>query len=113
MNLDNVVAAVTQMFPSVNLNGAIQKAQDVISKTPNDINSISAAARNLGITQNAVNEIYNKYGKTMPGRAICGILGTTPEALKADADMIVSGSKQQSYTANTHQNSGCGFPRLK
>lgn len=91
----------------------MQKAQEAISGTADSLDGVSAAARRLGITTQAVNDIYRKYGGTMQGRAVCGLLGTTPEALKADAEKMLGGGAP-SFQA--HQNARKGmtkFPRLK
>ena len=113
MDVNSVLAAVGKMFPSANLNGAVQKAQEMINQTPNSLDGARATAQKLGITSQAVNDLYNKYGKTMQGRAICGLLGTTPEALKADADMIVGGGQTPIKRPQNASQSGTRFPRLK
>lgn len=112
MDLNSVLAAVGEMFPSVNLSGAVQKAQEAINGTENSLDGVSAAARNLGITPQAVNEIYRKYGGTMQGRAVCGLLGTTPEALKADAERMLGGGASFQPPQN-RGGSVTKFPRLK
>lgn len=113
MDLNSVLAAVGKMFPSANLNGAVQKAQEMISQTPNSLDGARATAQKLGITSQAVNEIYTKYGNTIQGRALCGLLGTTPEALKADADMIVGGGQKPFQPTRNAQTCATKFPRLK
>lgn len=113
MDMSNVLAAVGRMFPSVNLNGAVQKAQEAISGTPDSLEGVSAAARSLGLNAQTVNSFFAKYGHTMQARALCGLLGTTPEALKADADRIIrtgGGSFQPPQNAKQRQSK---FPRLK
>lgn len=85
----------------------------MIRGTPNSLDGARATAQKMGITSQAVNELYNKYGKTMQGRAICGLLGTTPEALKADADMIVGGGQTPVKLPHSAKQSGSRFPRLK
>lgn len=90
----------------------MQKAQEAISGTADSLDSVSATARKLGITPQAVNEIYRKYGSTMQGRAVCGLLGTTPEALKEDAERMLGGRPfQPSGSARTAGTAK--FPRLK
>jgi hypothetical protein len=64
---------------------------------------VSQTAQRLGISPETVNDIYRRYGNTLQAKAVCRILGTTPEALKADADLII-GAKP----ATTSK-----FPRLK
>jgi hypothetical protein len=64
----------------------------------------------MGLNQNAINSIYQKYGNTVQGRAICQMLGTTPEALKADADMIVTGQRRTLSDAGGQTKR---FPRLR
>lgn len=113
MNLENVLATVGKMFPSANLNGAVQKVQEAISGTVDSLDGVSTTARNLGITPQAVNEIYRKYGSTMQGRAVCGLLGTTPEALKDDAERILGGGQRALRPPQSNRKSTTRFPRLK
>lgn len=113
MDLNSVLAVVEKMFPSANLNGAVEKAQAAISGTKNSLDSVSVTAKNLGITSQAVNEIYRKYGGTMQGRALCGVLGTTPEALKADAEKILGGGQTPFQGAKNVGQGKTKFPRLK
>lgn len=114
MDLNRILSMVGQMFPSANLSGAVEKAQEAISGTADSLEGVRAAAGKLGIDAGAINQIYNKYGRTMQARAVCGLLGTTPEALKADADRIVGGTGtafrefQGQRAAMTTK-----FPRLK
>ena len=64
----------------------MEKAQEAINGTANSLDGVSATAQKLGLNRQMVEDIYRKYGSTMQGRAVCGLLGTTPEALKADAE---------------------------
>lgn len=85
----------------------------MVNQTPNSLDGARATAQKLGITSQAVNDIYRKYGNTMQGRALCSLLGTTPEALKEDADMIVGdGQNLAKRPQNTRQGT-TRFPRLK
>lgn len=113
MDLNSVLAAVGKMFPNANLNVAVQKAQELITQTPNSLDGARITAQNLGITIQDINELYSKYGNTVRGRAICSMLGTTPEALRDDADMIVGGMVTPSKMSNASQNGQMKFPRLK
>jgi hypothetical protein len=65
----------------------------------------------MGLNPAIVDSIYQQYGNTLQGRAVCKLLGTTPEALKADADRMlghgVSGNLPNRQPAQTR------FPRLK
>lgn len=79
--------------------------------TPDTLEGVSAVARKVGINQNAINDIYQKYGNTMQARALCSFLGTTPEALKNDAEKIVGGSQTGPVTPTPK--SSTRFPRLK
>ena len=81
--------------------------------TANSLDGARATAQKIGITPQAVNEIYRKYGSTIQGRALCGLLGTTPEALKADADMIVGGGETPVTPAPNGKRGMTKFPRLK
>lgn len=79
--------------------------------TPDTLDGVSAAARKFGITQGAINDIFRKYGNTVQARAVCSMLGTTPEALKKDAERIVGGNGSN-YTP-TAKSASKRFPRLK
>lgn len=111
MDLNKILSAASRMFPSANLNGVAQKAQQMMQGTPDTLDGVSSAARKFGITQSAINDIFRKYGNTVQARAVCSMLGTTPEALKKDAERIVGGNGSN-YTPNT-QNVSKRFPRLK
>lgn len=112
MDLSSVLSIVGRMFPSANLSAAVEKAQQAISGTTDSLDGVSAAARNLGLDSRTINDIYNKYGKTMQARTVCSLLGTTPEALKADADRIVGGS-QPAVQKPRRPATSTRFPRLK
>ena len=113
MNLDNVLAAVGRMFPSANLNGAVEKAQAAINGTADSLDGVSATAQKLGLNRQMVEDIYRKYGSTMQGRAVCGLLGTTPEALKADAERMLGGSSAPLPPPQNARQGTSRFPRLK
>lgn len=118
MDLNTIVNAVTKMFPSVNLPGAVEKAQQALSGTPDSLEGAAAAAKKLGLDPQAVNEIYKRYGNTMQAKAICRMMGTTPEALKADADQILGSASSQQAPAREISSTGTPgkskrFPRLK
>lgn len=113
MNLDNVLAAVGRMFPSANLNGAVQKAQEAISGTADSLDGVSATAQRLGLNRQAVENIYRQYGGTMQARALCSLLGTTPEALKADAEKMLGGSGTTFQPPQNARQGAAKFPRLK
>lgn len=106
---------IGKMFPSVNLGQAVNRAQDALNGVPNTLDGVSQAASKIGIDRGFVENIYNKYGTTTQAKAICNLMGTTPEALKADAERIVGGGKP-SVPAIRPQSSGevtKKFPRLK
>ena len=99
------------MFPSLNLTQAVNKAQEAITGVPDTLEGVSQAATRLGINREFVQKVYSKYGNTPQARMICGMLGTTPEALKTDAERVVgsSGMAQPATSGNTTKK----FPRLK
>lgn len=109
MNLNQILATASKMFPNANLSGALQKAQEATQGTPDTLTGVSSAARRIGIDQNVVNTIFQKYGNTMQAKMLCSMMGTTPEALKKDADRIVGGSSQTTI----QQSNKSKFPRLK
>ena len=92
MDLNQALAMIGRMFPSVDLSAAVKQAQKALQGAPNNLQGASQVASTMGINQEAIDAIYNKYGRSIQARTICGILGTTPEALKADADNIIGGA---------------------
>ena len=88
MDLKQIIAAATKMFPSADLQNAVQKAEQAISGTADTLEGVQSTARRLGIDPNIANSLYARYGKTMQAKALCGLLGTTPEALRSDANKI-------------------------
>lgn len=116
MEMNTILSAVSKMFPSANLNGAVQKAQEMIQGTPDNLAGVSSVAHRMGIDQQTIDSIFRKYGNTIQARAICSMLGTTPEALKADADKIIGNvSKSQDIAPQIKSVSSSvkRFPRLK
>ena len=106
---------IGKMFPSVNLGQAVNKAQDALNGVPNTFDGVSQAAANFGIDRRFVDGIYKKYGTSTQAKIICNLMGTTPEALKADAERIVGGGKSPAPSVRP-QSSGevtKKFPRLK
>ena len=113
MNLENVLVAVGRMFPSANLSAAVQKVQEAINGTPDNLAGVSATAQKLGLSRQAVDDIYRRYGNTMQAKAVCGLLGTTPEALRADAEKILGGRQAQPTASQRARQGTTKFPRLK
>lgn len=102
------------MFPSADLRGAVEQATKAVSSTPDTLEGVRSAAHRLGVDKGVVNAIYDRYGRTMQARAVCGLLGTTPEAIKADADKILSGVKNAPSGSQNAKAAGLTkFPRLK
>lgn len=112
MDINQILTMAAKMFPNANLNNVIQQAQEATKGTPDTLAGVSAAAKRLGIDQAAINSVFQRYGKTMQARAICAALGTSPEALKADAEKIVSGGNPVPAASNQSSKS-MRFPRLK
>lgn len=117
MNMSAILAAVGKMFPSVDVNSAVQQAQQAIQGTPDTLEGASAVLKRFGVSRAAVDDVYKRYGNTMQARALCGMLGTTPEALKNDADKLLSGGGSNApsapYTPPTTRQTSTKFPRLK
>ena len=119
MDVNAILQGIAKMFPSVNLGQAVSKAQEVTNGVPDTLDGVSKAAANLGIDRAFVQKFYNKYGNTAQARMICSMMGTTPEALKADAEKIVGagGGVQTQMTnpenTNTSGSAAKKFPRLK
>lgn len=70
---------------------------------PNDLKGAQKIARELGLDSKLAQTIYDRYGNSMQARAVCRVLGTTPEALKEDADTLLAGERRDERR----------FPRLK
>lgn len=102
------------MFPTVNLQSAVQQATNELKGTPDTLEDVQGTARKLGIDSGVVDAIYSRYGRTMQAKAVCGLLGTTPEALKADADKILGGKPNAAKPPQNAKAAGSTkFPRLK
>ena len=90
MDLKQIIAAAAKMFPSADLQNAVQKAEQAISGTADTLEGVQSTARRLGIDPNIANSLYARYGRTMQAKALCGLLGTTPEALRSDANKTLA-----------------------
>ena len=115
LDVNAILGAVSRMFPSANLSGVMQRAQNAIQGTPDTLEGAAQAAQRLGLNPQIVNDIFNKYGNTMQAQAICRMMGTTPAALKAYADKLFQHTAPTTPTAAqpmTRQ-STTKFPRLK
>ena len=112
MDLKQIIAAASRMFPSADLQNAVQKAEQAISGTADTLEGVQSTARRLGIDPNI--SLYARYGKTMQAKALCGLLGTTPEALRSDANKILGGAQNGSQAPQKGKAGGSTkFPRLK
>lgn len=113
MDLNAILSMVGKVFPSANIKSVAEKAQQALQGTPNTLDGVSQAAKRIGIDQNAINSVFQRYGNTMQARALCSMLGTTPEALKSDADKIVSGFSNSAAVNPSEPPVSKRFPRLK
>lgn len=92
----------------------MSRAEKAISGTPDTLEGVQATAQRLGIDARVVDSIFNRYGRTMQAKMVCGLLGTTPEALKADADKILGGAQKRAQPPqNAKAGASARFPRLK
>lgn len=109
-----IIESVKQMFPNSNIEDAVSKANALINES--NTKDPSSILKKAGVTEDGINQIFNKYGNTMKARAVLGMLGTTPEALKSQSLSILGGVKNNG--SNSHirgrgditQNK---FPKLK
>lgn len=108
MTLEQMLAMVGKMFPNANLKNVFQQAQKMVQGTPDTLQGVSSVARNVGIDKKSINDIFNRFGNTTQAKMLCAILGTTPEALKHDAESIVGEGNQTTMQTNKQR-----FPRLK
>ena len=114
MDLKQIVAAASKMFPSADLQSAVQKAEQAISGTADTLESAQSTARRLGIDPGIADSLYARYGRTMQAKALCGLLGTTPEALRSDANKILGGAQNASQPRQKGKaGHSTKFPRLK
>ncbi len=114
---DQIAESLKQKFPNVNIDGAIKEAQDTLQGA--DLSKPADLLKSKGITNDAINGIYNKYGKTMKGKAILAMMGTSPEAVRDQALNLLDGKApqvnsrgRQSKPANSGGNR-IRFPKLK
>lgn len=111
MDVNAILQTLGRMFPNANLKDAVGQAQQAIQGTPDNLMGVAQTAKNLGITPDIVEKLYSRYGTSMQARAVCSVLGTTPEALKSDADRLIRGGT--SVPAPSHSGGNSKFPRLK
>ena len=112
MDLRQIIAAASKMFPSADLQGAATKAEQAISGTADTLEGVQNTARRLGIDPGIADSLYSRYGRTM--KALCGLLGTTPEALRSDANKILGGAQDASQPPQKGKpGRSTKFPRLK
>ena len=90
----------------------MQKAQQAVQGTPDTLDGVSAVARSMGVDAQTIEKIYQRYGQSVQAKMICKMMGTTPEALKSDADHILGTSslRQDTYAFSGESKK---FPRLK
>ena len=101
MEFGEILATVAKMFPNTNVREAVEKARQMLPiQIPNDLKEAQKIARQIGLNSQIAQTIYDKYGKSVQARTICKMLGTTPEAIKADADKLLGEEERR-------------FPRLK
>lgn len=108
MNVNAVIQTVAKMFPALNLQETAERAQSQIQGVPDSLQGVTQAARNLGLDRTMIDSVYSQVGKTPQARMICSLMGTTPEALKADAERIVSSDSRRTEAPGQTK-----FPRLK
>lgn len=114
MDLKQIIAAASKMFPSADLQGAATKAEQAISGTADTLEGVQSTARRLGIDPGIADSLYSRYGRTMQAKALCGLLGTTPEALRSDANKILGGAQNASQPPQKGKmGHSAKFPRLK
>ena len=100
--MNEILAVVSKMFPNTNVREAVEKAQQMLPKQiPNDFKEAQKIAKQIGLDSSMAQSIYEKYGKSVQARTICSMLGTTPEALKEDAEKLLGAEESKR------------FPRLK
>ena len=102
MELGEILAIVAKMFPNANVKDAVEKARQMIPGQVNSFEDAQRIARQIGLNSELAQQIYDKYGKSAQARTLCGVFGTTPEALKEDADKLL-GVREENKR----------FPRLK
>ena len=112
MDINALVNMAATMFPNARVVEAVQRAQQMIQGTGNDLGSVQKKAHELGIDPNFVNQMYQRYANTPAAKMLCGMLGTSPDALKEDAMSIVGGSPRNNPVQNAPKNTP-KFPRLK
>ena len=110
MDMNQILSMVGKMFPNSNLKEVASQASQMIQGTPDTLDGVSQVAKRIGIDSNSINSVFQKYGNTFQARALCSMLGTTPEALKNDAEKIIGNNIAKSDIATSKSNR---FPRLK
>lgn len=112
MNINALVQAASRMFPNAKVGEALNQAQQMTSGTGNNLNSVAGAAQKIGLNANFIQQFYSKFADTPQAKMICGMLGTSPEALRDDAMRMVNGEGGHTG-AGKPVASMKKFPRLK
>lgn len=103
MNIQEIIALTSKMFPGSDIAGALNKAKEMLPATlPDNLQDAQRIAKQIGLDSSMAKNIYEKYGKSVQARTLCSMLGTTPEALKADAEKLLGAEEENRR-----------FPRLK
>ena len=91
------------------INQAIQSTQGAKDSDAGNI------ARNFGITEKGINQIFEKYGNDPRAKMFLNLMGTSPEKLKKDAQNILNMDttpQQNSSVVNTNSSNVNKFPYL-
>ena len=112
--MDNsILNGVKNLFPGVNLDKAINQANQALQgKNESDAPAI---LQSVGVTENGINNLYNKYGNDMKARAVLALVGTSPDKLRQQALGLLSGNSTHAI-GDPHvaaPNPMRKYPRLK
>lgn len=112
MNINALVQAASKMFPNAKVSEALNQAQQMTSGAGNNLDSVAGAAQKIGLNANFIQQFYSKFADTPQAKMICGMLGTSPEALRDDAMRMVNGGNGIPSTGKPATGMK-KFPRLK
>lgn len=74
--IEGIANMIQAKYPDVNITGMVNKAVGEVRKK--DLSKPGQILRDFGITENGINEIFEKHGSDVRAKAVLGLIKTTP-----------------------------------
>ncbi len=115
-NTQMILSQLMKMFPGNQneIQEAVKRASQAVQGATDD--QAGDIARNFGITEQGINELYNRYGSNPMAKTLLSLVGTSPEQLKQQGlNIVKSGgvNRPQSSNKSSSNSNKPKFPRLK